>query len=389
MRPPRHLLHVFPSFALGGAQVRTVALMAALGPGFRHTIVTLDGRSDAAALLPDGVACRVQALALEGGWTGLGRNLRRCRRLLDEAAPDLLLTYNFGAMEMALARRLRPACPHLHFEDGFGPGEATRQLPRRVWLRRLALSGDSLIVVPSRTLERIAIDRWRFRRERVLRIPNGIALDRFANAKAEPDGLRRLPDECLIGTVGMLRPEKNVARLLRLFASLPADPPVRLVVTGDGSERPRLEALAVTLGIADRVTFTGHCPAPEAVLAGLDVFALTSDTEQMPYSLIEAMAAGLPVVATDVGDVRVLLPEASRGFVVAPHDEARAAAALASLVADPALRQHLGALNQRHAREHFGIDLMVRRYEALLVALLPSGAPCGKVSQRALPAPLP
>jgi glycosyltransferase involved in cell wall biosynthesis len=376
MRAPYHLLHVFSTFAVGGPQVRTATLLAALGRGFRHTIVTLDGRSDAEALLGDAVDYRVRRLALDSGWSGLWRNLRRCRHYIAEAAPDLLLTYNFGAMEAALARRWRPSCPHLHFEDGFGPDESTRQLPRRVWLRRLALSGDSLIVVPSRTLERIARERWRFRGDRVLHIPNGIDLERFTAAAPAPHRpLRRTPEEHLIGTVGMLRPEKNLPRLLRIFARLDTSRPTRLVVTGDGSERPMLEALAAELGLADRVTFTGHCPAPETVLAELDVFALTSDTEQMPYSVIEAMAAGLPVVATDVGDVRSLLPEVGQVHVHPPPDEAGFATSLGRLLDSPDLRRSLGAANLAHARQHFDLDLMVRRYETLFTALLANGSP--------------
>ena len=376
MRRPYHLLHVFSTFAVGGAQVRTADLLRGLGPGFRHTIVTLDGRRDAAELLDESVDRRVETLALGKEWSSLPRNLRRCRRYLDTTAPDLLLTYNFGALEAALANRLRPRCPHLHFEDGFGPSEATRQLPRRVWLRRLALSGDSLIVVPSRTLEQIARQRWRFRADRVLHIPNGIDLERFATAA--PDAhrpLRRAPEELLIGTVGVLRPEKNLARLLRIFARLDRSGPTRLVVTGDGSERPKLEALAAELDLADRVTFTGHHPTPETVLAELDVFALTSETEQMPYSVIEAMAAGLPVVATDVGDVRNLLPESSRAHVHPPADEAGFAASLQNLLPRPDLRRALGAANRAHARRHFALDLMVRRYETLFTALLSNVSP--------------
>ena len=376
MRRPYHLLHVFSTFAVGGPQVRTADLLRALGPGFRHTIVTLDGRRDAAELLDESVDRRVETLALGKEWSSLPRNLRRCRRYLDTTAPDLLLTYNFGALEAALANRLRPRCPHLHFEDGFGPSEATRQLPRRVWLRRLALSGNSLIVVPSRTLERIAVERWRFRADRVLFIPNGIDLERFAGAA--PDRrrpLRRQPDERLIGTVGVLRPEKNLGRLLRIFARLEAKQPTRLIITGDGSERARLAALAADLGITDRVTFTGHRADPETILAELDLFALTSDTEQMPYSVIEAMAAGLPVVATDVGDVRHLLPEASRGCVHPPADETGFAASLQQLLEAPDRRHSLGALNRAHARENFALELMIRRYETLFATLLNEPAP--------------
>jgi hypothetical protein len=135
----------------------------------------MDGDYACAARIDAGVPLELAPMpVVKGGGLSIA-NLRRFRSTIRAARPDLLLTYNWGAIEWALANRLAPLCRHVHFEDGFGPDEADgRQLARRVWLRRLALSGRSEIVVPSRLLERIARERWRFAARRVRYIPNGV-----------------------------------------------------------------------------------------------------------------------------------------------------------------------------------------------------------------------
>ena len=156
----------------------------------------------------------------------------------------------------------------------------------------------------------------------------------------------------MIGTVAILRPEKNLARLIRAFAMLSAETPCRLVIVGDGPERSALEALAASLHVAERVTFTGHRDDIPALYAGFDVFALTSDTEQMPLSVMEAMASGLPVVATDVGDIRAMLAPENTPFLAGLDDDA-VHGALAALLRDRTLRQQIGAANLATARRDF------------------------------------
>ena len=165
----------------------------------------------------------------------------------------------------------------------------------------------STIVVPSRNLERIATRIWRLSPRRVIYIPNGIDLARFGGPPDATLAADFPGDGPVIGTVSGLRPEKIPPRLLRAFRTVNDQLPARLVLVGDGPERPALERLAMKLGIATRVHFTGHVAVPAPLYAGFDLFALSSDTEQMPLSVIEAMAAGLPVVGTDVGDVRLML----------------------------------------------------------------------------------
>ena len=153
------------------------------------------------------------------------RNGGQCRwratRRSADLNPALLVTYNWGAIEWALAATFTNI-PYVHVVDGFGPEEAERQLARRVWFRRLALARCSRIVVPSRTLHRLAKEVWRLPDNRIVHIPNGIDADRFAR---QPDaqllsalGIPR--DRRIVGTVATLRPEKNIARLLRAFAQM-------------------------------------------------------------------------------------------------------------------------------------------------------------------------
>lgn len=375
---PRRLLHVFPSFALGGAQRRTIDLANAFGGRYAHTILALDGDTSASRLIDKTVALAFRNVTVRRSAGVALDNLQRLRGLLREERPDLLLTYNFGALEAALANRWRPLCRHVHFEDGFGPEETTgKQLARRVWLRRLALSGNSVMVVPSRTLEQIALTRWSFARERVHYIPNGIDMARYALDNAVQSAPPSWPSaDLVVGSVGGLRPEKNHARLLRAFAALPANGrPLRLVLVGEGSERGALERHAIQLGIADRITLAGYLADPRPTLRAFDVFALSSDTEQMPYSLVEAMASGLPVVATDVGDVRTMLPSSADRWVVPVADEAAFSERLGKLLHDQVSRQEIGRRNLAHASTHFDIDTMIRQYDHLFRGLIDGVSP--------------
>ena len=181
----------------------------------------------APARLAPGLDVRCEPIeAVKGATFG---NVRRFRRRLRAIAPDLLVTYNWGAIEWAMANIPR-LVRHIHVEDGFWPEERARQLPRRVLTRRLVLA-RSTVAVPSRTLWRIATEVWRLDPRRVRYVPNGIDLARFA-------GTREAGAEPVIGTVAALRPEKNLARLLRAFRLVADVMPARLVIVGDGSERP-------------------------------------------------------------------------------------------------------------------------------------------------------
>ena len=358
MNPPPLLLHVFPSFAVGGAQVRLAAIANRFPGRWRHVVVALDGRTECLARLQTDVALRCIPPPFRAG-AGMVPRLLGMMRLLREMRPSLLITSNWGSMEWALANRLQPPCPHLHLEDGFGPEERETQLPRRMRARRLILR-RSMVVLPSETLLRLATGPWRLAPARCRLIPNGVDLRRLHPGR----GLTA--PGVVIGTAAALRPEKNLGRLLRAFALAQRDvPQARLEILGDGPQRAALEDMAAELGIAEHTRFLGHVADPAALLRGMDVFALSSDTEQMPFAILEAMACGLPVASTDVGDVRMMLSAPNQGFVT-PLTDHGLARALRGLLRDASLRAALGHANRARAAALYDEEAMFQAHAALI-----------------------
>jgi glycosyltransferase involved in cell wall biosynthesis len=365
MTGPRHLLHVFSSFEVGGSQIRFCQLVNAMGDRYRHSVIALDGRTEARGRLhPD---APVEIVPFDPRKAGGLRDLGRFRHMLAALRPDLLVTYNWGAIEWGLVDLVRPVCPHIGIVDGFGPEEVGASLPRRSALRWLVYGRARQLVVPSRVLERIARRTWHIPAAVVRYIPNGVDVARFEQA---PDaellaqfGLDG--PEPLIGTIAGLRREKNVGRLVEAFAAIVRQGrAARLAIIGDGPLRGDLEAQAAALGLADRVVFTGALARPERLLGAFSIYALSSDTEQMPISLVEAMAAGLPVASVDVGDVGdMVAPE--NGRFVRGRDAESLASSLSALLDDTAERARLGAANRVVAHARFTERGMVEAYDRL------------------------
>jgi glycosyltransferase involved in cell wall biosynthesis len=225
-------------------------------------------------------------------------------------------------------------------------------------------------VVPSATLCDVAVRIWRMSPDRVLYIPNGVDCDRFLTA---PDATLvaalGIPEDVpVIGTVAILRPEKNLKRMIRAFAALPRELDARLVIVGDGPEQSALKMAADALNVAGSVVFAGHTGDPSKILGRFDLFLLSSDTEQMPNSVLEAMAAGLAVAATDVGDVKRMLSAENAGFVVPTHDENALSAAIHCLLRDRELAARIGRSNRERVRAEFSLGVMANRYEELYAA---------------------
>ncbi|MDE2303803.1 MAG: glycosyltransferase [Sphingomonadales bacterium] len=367
MTAPRRILHLHSSFDPGGKEMRAVQLINGFGRACAHDIVSaVPGALGAAARIARKIAFATPEFPGLQGRPG-PRRLHRLARAM--RGYDLVLTYNFGAMDAVLAHTLFARAlalpPLVHHEDGFNADEAAGLKPVRNWYRRIALGGIAALVVPSRRLEAIACDVWHQPPERVHRIANGIATSAYG-ARPKPDALPRIvkrEGELWLGALAGLRPVKNLPRLVRAFAGLPE--PWQLVILGEGPCRDEIRAAALALGIAHRVHLPGFIAEPARVIDLFDCFALSSDSEQFPLSVVEAMAAGLAVAATDVGDVKAMLAEENRGFVVPAGDEAALADALARLAADAGLRARLGRANRALARACFDEAAMIAAYRAV------------------------
>lgn len=362
------VLHLHSTFDLGGKEARAVRLMNAFGSDFRHHIVSAVPGAVGAMESVDG---HVEARLLTGFPPLAGRpSLTRLRALAAAMRNyDLVLTYNFGAMDAVMARRIFGGPPLVHHEDGFNEDERDRQKSARILYRRLALPSAARVVVPSAVLEHSARRIWRQPAERVQRISNGIDAALFAPPPAADaiPGLTKGPGELVVGTLAGLRAVKNLPRLVDAFAFAARiyQGPARLVIVGTGPERERIEATAREAGIADRLLLPGFLPDPARYVGLFDIFALSSDSEQFPISLVEAMAAGLPAATTDVGDISAILSAENRPLVARTADAPALGRSLARLMGDADLRARLGAANRARVAAEYDERNMLAAYRSL------------------------
>lgn len=357
--PAPLLLHVFYSFETGGAQVRTVTLMNSLGGRFRHAIAAINGDMSCATRIAPHVDWRAVTP-------------RGFRALIRDVEPALLITYNWGAIDAQFALLPGRPCPALHVEDGFGPDEALRLKARRVWARRLVLPLTArALAVPSQTLRRIALDRYRLPAKMVRYIPNGVDTERFA-PRRDPE-LRRslgIPAEAVVfGSAGRFRAEKDLVWMVRRFAES-ALPEARLLLVGAGPAEPEIRAAVRACGIEKTVIFSGETADSAPFFAVFDAFLMSSGTEQMPMGLLEAMSSGLPALCTNVGDCRAVLPPAHAPLAVDRNQPASYVNYLRRLAANAEWRAALGRGNRQRAVAEFSLSTMVDRWERLYLEAL-------------------
>jgi L-malate glycosyltransferase len=361
-----HLCHVFPAFGNGGPEVRTAVVINATADRFRHTILSISGDiSGGHRIRADGSV--LDRMPPASGWGGYPRVLART---LSRLRPDLLMTYGWGGVDAIVVGRLCGFRRVIHGEDGFLPDEAQRQKAHRLLARRLALRTASRVVVPSRTLVDIADRLWRLPPRKTCYVPNGVDASRFSPATADERSAARSrfgfqDSDVVIGTVGHLRPEKNYARLVDAFARLPSDVRTKLLIVGDGDVRPALEQQIASLGLTGKVVFAGIVADPVECYRAMDVFALSSDTEQMPLVVLEAMGTGLSILSTNVGDVLEMVSDGNRQHVTPLGDDDAFVRALRDLTQDPHVRTRLGQMNRLHCVKLYDLRLMVDRYREL------------------------
>jgi L-malate glycosyltransferase len=359
---PIHLVHVFPGFDVGGVEIRMASIMNSLGPDWRHTILSLyPNFGAAAALRPDLDVNLLPAPKSQKPFT-YPIVLRRC---IKELRPNLLLTYNWGAFDATLGVGLLPFCPVIYTETGLLFEEREGFLRHRALARKIVLNRIYKTVVVSNTMK-AALSSLPLKDSKLLLIRTGVDTERFRpQSKSEAkEQMGFNAEDLIMGFVGRLSAEKNVQLLLEAFAQAQLLH-AKLLIIGDGALRASLEELGRKHDIADKIVFCGNVQNPMRYYACMDVFLMSSVTEQTPNALLEAMACGLPAVCTDAGDTAEMLGSASKDFIVQSNNMLAYKEAIVRLAADSQLRSHIGNLNRERCEKHYSATRMYSEYKQL------------------------
>ena len=361
-----NILHLHSSFDLGGKEARAVRLMNAFGDRAKHVIVSgVDGAYGARDAIAKGV--RYEIAQNPPPLTGKPSVARYEAIAKFMARFDLVLTYNWGAIDGVMARRVfgKNMPPVIHHEDGFNSDEAFRLNRVRNMYRRIALSAAHGLVVPSHTLESIAYHVWKQPRARLHRISNGIdvaAYGRKSDPRAIP-GFKRLPGHVVVGTLAGLRPVKDIPMLVRAVGGMKTK--AQLVVVGEGPDREAIEDTIANMGMEKQVLLAGFLPDPHKYMGLFDIFALSSKSEQQPIAVMEAMAAGLPIASTPVGDVAKMVDPENVATISKDWNPVHLRDRIEVLAAHPDARRTVGKANQARARALFDEKAMIAAYAKL------------------------
>ena len=291
---------------------------------------------------------------------------------LGDLRPDVIHTHAVGALwYLGPAARALGRIPMVHTEHIDNVGKAVgwiAKLKTRVLWNRAGRFADTFCGV-SDDVSR-SVGRWgTVPRSKIKTVLNGIDLERYQE-KGSRDAVRAEfgidPSARVVGTVGRLNEVKRQDLLIRAVGALgPGFEDVRLLLVGDGPERPALERLVVGLGLTSRVRFAGYQASPQRFLPAMDLFALTSRLEGLPLALLEAWAAERPVVSSAVGGVPKVVRDGETGRLFPNGDEPALTAALRDLLSDPVTAARLGTAGLAVVRREFSLERMAAEYEAI------------------------
>lgn len=377
-REPPLVVHLIYSLGMGGMENGLVNIINRAPPGrYRHAIVCLT-RSSAFAARLTAPGVEIYELDKKPGHD-LGMTWRLFR-LLRRLRPAVIHSRNLAAFEMQLVGLCVPGARRVHGEHGRDIYDLDGSNPRYMALRRLLRPFIHRYIAVSRDLETWLRDSVGIAADKVRQIYNGVDRDRFQPRGGERPGLLPegfLPaDGLVIGTVGRLVEVKDQRTLVQAFADLVDGDPelrgrLRLLIVGDGPLRGALEAQAAALGIADLLWLPGDRDDVAALLTEMDLFVLPSLAEGISNTVLEAMASGLPVIATRTGGNPELVEDGVNGRLFAVGDAQALAQHLAELAADPSVRRAMGGRSRARVDAQFNWTRAVDEYLSVYDSLLP------------------
>jgi sugar transferase (PEP-CTERM/EpsH1 system associated) len=367
---PIRILHLVDSLGKGGLENGMVNLLGRLDPmRFEHIVCAIRELGENAGRLPE----RVRVVRLGQQAAGARLQTPAMVRVIREFRPQVVHSRNWGAIEGVFAGRWAGSCAVIHGEHGLTVEAAAREPRRRIWMRRLAYELAHRVVAVSGQLRAHHAGRTGFAAERITVIHNGVDNRRFRPDPETRGRVRRelgLPDgEFCIGCVGNLFPVKDHMTLLRAIGEFAQESRAwRLLLIGEGPERPALEAFVKRAEWRGRVCFLGSSNRVAELLQTIDAYVLPSVFEGISNALLEAMASGIPAIATAVGGNPEVVIDGVSGLLFPAGDSRRLAGHLRALEARPEMRQRLGQHARRRVAEEFSIDSMAGKYADLYQA---------------------
>lgn len=356
---------------VGGAERAMVALATRMDRSrFAPTVFCLGPRPKRAeaSCVPPLEETGIAVHCLEArGFRSFPRVVRELTRHFRRDEPDVVQTFLFHANLVGRIAAHRAGVR----ATVAGIRVAERRARWHLWLDRATSRWVDRFVCVSEAVARFSISEGRLHADRVLVIPNGIDLSRYPAPKPiDPSCLGIPAGRRMVVFVGRLEPQKGGRWLLESASRwLTQLSDCDLVMIGQGSEEAMLRQLSGELGIADRVHWVGWRPDVPQIMAASSLLVLPSKWEGMPNVVLEAMASGLPVVASDVEGVRELLGENSAPQVVSFGDAAALADQVVRLFGDAPLAAQCGNANRLRAGQYFGIERTVAAYEELWSSL--------------------
>lgn len=374
------VLHVIDSLNVGGTESGMCNLIEATrGLVAHHVCAIRAGGAMVARLEAAGVGVTTLHAPAGVDWRLAWRIAGLCRQL----RPAIVHTRNWGTVDGIVGARLARVPVVVHGEHGRHADDPAGTNRRRQRIRRVLAPWLDRIITVSDQLRAWLVSDCGISARKVQVIRNGVDIARF-RAGVDPGlrqslGLRN--DDFVVGTVGRLDPVKDQGALIDAVAHMCATlPHTRLLIIGDGPERERLERQIVARGLSERAVMLGQRTDVHALLPVLDVFVLPSLGEGLCNTILEAMAAGRPVVATRVGGNPELVTDGQSGFLVPPRDPLLLAEAIGRYAGSPALGRAHGTFGRARVEAEFSIDAMARTYMALYGQQLGSrsrgGTPC-------------
>lgn len=372
--PRLRILHGLISLDVGGLERVVVSLVReGVRRGHSISVVCIEKRGD---LVKDVQSQGAEVISLE---KPPGRHIEfisRAGAAIDRMAPDVIHTHQIGAAWYLGTAAARRNLPIVHTEHGNpfarDSGIVARFKSRILYRNTSRVIGEFCCVSADVAA---AVSRWRtVPRKKVSIVPNGIEID-GGTSGSDRETVRQslgIPmDAQVIGTVGRLAAVKRQDRLIRAAEKIMSRrPSVWLLIVGEGPERSRLRELAVTLGISDRVLFAGYQSEPLRFLRAMDVFSLTSQSEGLPISLLEAWVVRLPVVCTSVGGIPEVVSDGVDGILVPNDDGPDLERALFRVFESPDLAIRLGIAGAEAVQTRYSLGAMADAYEKKYRALI-------------------